>query len=97
MKTVEITDHYAPRTTRGGLVQPMPGPRDLARAASHAPGIGGMKTVRSASPWPLLRRLPVPGQTIEDVSRAEAIFMENVAARHPDAEGRDDHHRQLPR
>ena len=43
MKTVEITDHYAPRTTRGGLVQPMPGPRDLARAASHAPGIGGMK------------------------------------------------------
>ena len=32
-----------PRTRRGGLVQPMPGPRDLAHAASHAPGIDGMK------------------------------------------------------
>ena len=31
---------------------------------------------------------PMPGQTIEDVCRAEAIFVEDVAARHPDAEGK---------
>ena len=30
----------------------------------------------------------MPGQTIEDVCRAEAIFVEDVAARHPDAEGK---------
>ena len=30
----------------------------------------------------------MPGQTIEDVCRAEAIFVEEVAARHPDAEGK---------
>ena len=31
---------------------------------------------------------PMPGQTIEDVFRAEAIFVEEVSKRHPDAEGR---------
>jgi pimeloyl-ACP methyl ester carboxylesterase len=31
---------------------------------------------------------PMPGQTIEDVCRAEAIFVEAVAARHPDADGK---------
>ena len=31
---------------------------------------------------------PMPGQTIEDVCRAEAIFIEDVAACHPDAEGK---------
>ena len=31
---------------------------------------------------------PMPGQAIEDVCRAEAIFVEDVAARHPDAEGK---------
>ena len=30
----------------------------------------------------------MPGQTIEDVCRAEAIFVEDVAARHPEAEGK---------
>ena len=39
---------------------------------------------------------PMPGQTIEDVCRAEAIFVEEVAARHPDAEGKPVDHRQLP-
>ena len=31
---------------------------------------------------------PVPGQTIEDVCRAEAVFIEDVIARHPHAEGK---------
>ena len=31
---------------------------------------------------------PVPGQTIEDVCRAEARFVEEVAERHPEAEGK---------
>jgi hypothetical protein len=30
----------------------------------------------------------IPGQTIEDVCRAETTFIEDVAARHPDAEGK---------
>ena len=31
---------------------------------------------------------PMPGQTIEDVCRAEARFVEEVVARHPEAEGK---------
>ena len=33
-------------------------------------------------------RDPVPGQTIEDIARAEAIFLEKVIALHSDAEGK---------
>jgi hypothetical protein len=29
---------------------------------------------------------PVPGQTIEDIARAEAVFLEKVAALHPQAD-----------
>src|SRR5690606_40267914 len=31
---------------------------------------------------------PVPGQTVEDVMRAEAAFLEQVIARHPHASGK---------
>ena len=31
---------------------------------------------------------PMPGQTIEDVCRAEAIFVDDVASRHPEAESK---------
>ena len=31
---------------------------------------------------------PVPGQTIEDIARAEAIFIEKVTAAHPEVSGR---------
>ena len=31
---------------------------------------------------------PVPGQTIEDIARAEALFLEKVIALHPEAEGK---------
>ncbi len=63
--------------------------------AGHGPGIGGMKhdsqigvAMAAGHPCYFVGFLPkpVPGQTIEDVCRAEAIFVEDVTARHPDAE-----------
>jgi pimeloyl-ACP methyl ester carboxylesterase len=65
--------------------------------AGHGPGIGGMKqdseigaalAAGHACYFIGFTPRPVPGQTIEDVCRAEAIFVEDVAARHPDAEGK---------
>jgi pimeloyl-ACP methyl ester carboxylesterase len=65
--------------------------------AGHGPGIGGMKqdseigvALAAGHPCYFIGFLPkpMPGQTIEDVCRAEAIFVEDVAARHPDAEGK---------
>ena len=65
--------------------------------AGHGPGIGGMKqdseigvALAAGHDCYFVGFLPkpMPGQTIEDVCRAEAIFVEEVAARHPDAEGK---------
>lgn len=65
--------------------------------AGHGPGIGGMKqeseigvALGAGHPCYFVGFLPkpIPGQTIEDVCRAEAIFVEDVAARHPDTEGK---------
>ncbi len=65
--------------------------------AGHGPGIGGMKpeseigmALRAGHPVYFIGFLPtpVPGQTIEDVCRAEAAFVAEVAARHPEAEGK---------
>jgi poly(3-hydroxyalkanoate) synthetase len=65
--------------------------------AGHGPGIGGMKpeseigvALRAGHAVYFIGFLPKPveGQTIEDVSRAEAIFVETVAARHHEAEGK---------
>jgi pimeloyl-ACP methyl ester carboxylesterase len=65
--------------------------------AGHGPGIGGMKqdsqvgvALAAGHACYFIGFLPNPvaGQTIEDVCRAEAIFVEDVAARHPDAEGK---------
>ena len=65
--------------------------------AGHGPGIGGMKpeseigvALRAGHPVYFIGFLPapVPGQTIEDVCRAEALFLAEVAARHPEAEGK---------
>jgi hypothetical protein len=65
--------------------------------AGHGPGIGGMKSeseigvaLRAGHPVYFIGFLPrpMPGQTIEDVYRAEAIFIEEVAARHREAEGK---------
>jgi pimeloyl-ACP methyl ester carboxylesterase len=65
--------------------------------AGHGPGIGGMKhdseigvALAAGHPCYFVGFLPDPvaGQTIEDVCEAEARFVEEVVARHPDAEGK---------
>src|SRR5215469_3705710 len=65
--------------------------------AGHGPGIGGMKhdseigvALKAGHPCYFVGFLPdpMPGQTIEDVARAEAVFLEKVIALHPDAEGK---------
>ncbi len=65
--------------------------------AGHGPGIGGMKQdseigVAMAAGHPCyfigFFPQPMPGQTIEDVCTAEAAFIAEVAARHPEAEGK---------
>src|SRR6201981_2702532 len=65
--------------------------------AGHAPGIGGFKAdseigvaFKAGHPCYFVGFLPdpVPGQTIEDVGRAEAIFLEKVMALHPAADGK---------
>jgi hypothetical protein len=65
--------------------------------AGHGPGIGGMKhdseigvALAAGHPCYFVGFLPdpVPGQTIEDVCEAEARCIEEVVARHPNAEGK---------
>src|SRR6516225_9350973 len=78
--------------------------------AGHGPGIGGFKAdsevgviFKAGHPCYFVGFLPepMPGQTIEDIARAEAIFLEKVIALHPDADGkparivRAHHHRGL--
>ena len=65
--------------------------------AGHGPGIGGFKAdseigvaLRAGHPCYFVGFLPkpVPGQTVEDVMRAEAHFLKLVAEFHPEAEGK---------
>ena len=65
--------------------------------AGHGPGIGGMKhdseigvALAAGHPCYFVGFLPDPvaGQTIEDVCEAEARFVDEVVARHPNAEGK---------
>jgi pimeloyl-ACP methyl ester carboxylesterase len=65
--------------------------------AGHGPGIGGFKAdseigvaLKAGHPCYFIGFLPdpVPGQTIEDIARAEAAFLERVIALHPDADGK---------
>ena len=65
--------------------------------AGHGPGIGGFKAaseigvaLKAGHPCYFIGFLPEPvqGQTIEDIARAEATFLERVIALHPDAEGK---------
>ena len=65
--------------------------------AGHGPGIGGMKhdseigvAIAEGHPCYFVGFLPEPiaGQTVEDVCRAEARFVEKVAELHPSAEGK---------
>jgi len=65
--------------------------------AGHGPGIGGFKAdseigviFAAGHPCYFVGFLPdpMPGQTIEHVALAEAIFLEKVIAAHPDADGK---------
>jgi hypothetical protein len=65
--------------------------------AGHGPGIGGMKqdseigvALRAGHACYFIgfRPEPEPGQTVEDVCRAEASFIEEVARRHPEAQSK---------
>jgi hypothetical protein len=65
--------------------------------AGHGPGIGGFKAdseigvaLKAGHPCYFVGFLPEPvaGQTIGDIARAEAIFLEKVIALHPDADGK---------
>ncbi len=65
--------------------------------AGHGPGIGGFKAdseigvaLKAGHPCYFIGFLPepMPGQTIEDIARAEAIFLEKVIELHPNADGK---------
>jgi pimeloyl-ACP methyl ester carboxylesterase len=65
--------------------------------AGHGPGIGGFKAdseigmaMRAGHPCYFVGFLPepMPGQTIEDISRAEAVFLDEVIKLHPQADGK---------
>jgi pimeloyl-ACP methyl ester carboxylesterase len=65
--------------------------------AGHGPGIGGFKAdseigvaLKAGHPCYFIGFLPnpMPGQTIEDIAQAEAVFLEKVIALHPEADGK---------
>jgi hypothetical protein len=65
--------------------------------AGHGPGIGGFKVdseigvaMKAGHPCYFVgfRADPEPGQTLEDVGRAEGRFLQKVAELHPEADGR---------
>ena len=65
--------------------------------AGHGPGIGGFKAdseigvaFKAGHPCYFVGFLPdpMPGQTIEDIGRAEAKFLEKVISLHPQADGK---------
>jgi hypothetical protein len=65
--------------------------------AGHGPGIGGFKAdseigvaLKAGHPCYFVGFLPdpMPGQKIEDIAHAEAVFLERVIALHPQSDGR---------
>ncbi|WP_426418749.1 DUF3141 domain-containing protein [Bradyrhizobium genosp. A] len=65
--------------------------------AGHGPGIGGFKAdseigvaMKAGHPCYFVGFLPdpMPGQTIERIARAEALFIEKVISLHPQADGK---------
>src|SRR6188472_1160329 len=65
--------------------------------AGHGPGIGGFKAdseigvaLKAGHPCYFIGFLPepMPGQTIERIAYAEALFIEKVISRHPNADGK---------
>ena len=83
---------------RGAEIDPMRRPFVVVDPrAGHGPGIGGFKSdseigaaFKAGHPCYFVGFLPdpMPGQTIEDIAHAEAIFLEKVIALHPKADGK---------
>ena len=100
-RTLERPVNYRPRAHRsaqGCCDRSRATPIRRRRSARRTwPGIGGFKAdseigvaFKAGHPCYFIGFLPdpVPGQTIEDIARAEAIFLEKVIARHPEADGK---------
>jgi hypothetical protein len=83
---------------RGIVIEPKKRPFVVVDPrAGHGPGIAGFKAdselgvaMRAGHPCYFVGFTPnpIPGQTIEDVMCAEAVFLEKVIALHPDADGK---------
>ncbi|HXU90625.1 MAG TPA: DUF3141 domain-containing protein, partial [Methylomirabilota bacterium] len=83
---------------RGVVIEPKKRPFVVIDPrAGHGPGIAGFKAdselgvaMRAGHPCYFVGFTPnpMPGQTIEDVMCAEAVFLEKVIALHPDADGK---------
>ncbi len=83
---------------RGAEIDPMRRPFVVVDPrAGHGPGIGGFKSdseigaaFKAGHPCYFVGFLPdpMPGQTIEDIAHAEAIFLEKVIALNPKADGK---------
>ncbi|MCE4369643.1 DUF3141 domain-containing protein [Xanthomonas hortorum] len=88
------------RVTPPEGMTPEPGKRPFVVVdprAGHGPGIGGFKpdseigaAFKAGHPCYFVGFTPdpVPGQTVEDVMRAEAAFVRKVAELHPDSRGK---------
>ncbi len=86
------------RPTPGLLVDPLKRPFVVVDPrAGHGPGIGGFKAdseigvaMNAGHPCYFVgfTPQPMPGQTIEDITEAEAVFLERVIELHPEAEGK---------
>ncbi|MGE5848664.1 MAG: DUF3141 domain-containing protein, partial [Candidatus Methylomirabilota bacterium] len=83
---------------RGVVIEPKKRPFVVIDPrAGHGPGIAGFKAdselgvaMRAGHPCYFVGFSPdpMPGQTIEDIMLAEAVFLEKVLALHPDADGK---------
>jgi pimeloyl-ACP methyl ester carboxylesterase len=83
---------------RGVVIEPKKRPFVVVDPrAGHGPGIAGFKAdselgvaMRAGHPCYFVGFTPdpMPGQTIEDVMSAEAVFLEKVIALHPGADGK---------
>src|SRR5207247_241018 len=92
------TDSWRNWTSSGTPRDPRKGPFVVFDPrAGHGPGIGGSKVdseigvaLRAGHPFYFVgfRAEPVPGQTLEDVGRAEGLFLQKIAELHPEADGR---------
>ena len=86
------------KSAQGVVIDPVKRPFVVVDPrAGHGPGIGGFKAdseigvaMHAGHPCYFVGFTPepMPGQTIEDIMNAEAVFLERVIEMHPQAEGK---------